>query len=238
MKRPALCFAAVIAIGSLCAQELPKAAIDAIAKLSEFERSELSKARKAVNENTRAVIAYLQSIQAEEAKSGNLDGALALKAQIEILRQKLLDTGAPATSTELVIEPKRPINVPEAAKYFNGSWYQMVTETVTQIQARQKAERMGGHLAWTKSEETHRFLISLAGGRSTWIDGSDEEVEGTWKWSDGTKFTFSAWTSGNPDNYGGDEDHLVLTDQGWNDFSADKPDSNISGFIVQWDITK
>jgi hypothetical protein len=39
-----------------------------------------------------------------------------------------------------------------------------------------------------------------------WIGGSDSAVEGDWVWNDGTPFTYSAWSYGQPDNWEGRED--------------------------------
>ncbi|GLD50606.1 galactose-specific lectin nattectin-like protein [Lates japonicus] len=52
----------------------------------------------------------------------------------------------------------------------------------------------------------------------TWIGGHDAVREGTWMWSDGTKFDYTRWSIGEPNNYG--TEHCIEMNWGgnyWND---------------------
>ena len=132
--------------------------------------------------------------------------------------------------------PRRPISVPANAVYHNGSWFALVVEANkkwTQKKAVDKARHMGGRLAQIKDQGTQDVVAKLAKGISAWIDGSDAEVEGLWKWSDGTEFTFSNWFPGEPNNLRRGEHFLLIREKGlW----IDAPGSHeTAGFIAQWD---
>lgn len=131
-------------------------------------------------------------------------------------------------------EPKRPLKVPEGAVFHQGRWYARILENLSAPKAMEKAEKMGGHLVRIKDQETHELIIKLAEGLKVWIDGSDEEVEGLWKFSNGEKMEYKNWLKGQPDNYRRREDHLIINPDGkWNDYTITS--SEVVGYIVEWE---
>lgn len=132
-------------------------------------------------------------------------------------------------------KPKRPINVPEKAVYHSGSWFHVVLEEMPWKQARQKAEKMGGHLAIVKDAETDAVIVKLADGLLLWLGATDEEVDGLWKWVDGEKLDFKSWGATEP-NGGRQENYLRLGVRGkWIDVDERGGGNGVVGFIVQWD---
>ena len=62
------------------------------------------------------------------------------------------------------------------------------------------------------------FSVSL-NGQSIWIGLNDREIEGDFKWSDGTLSSFRAFMQGEPSS--GLEDCVLFELRGWNDFLCD-----------------
>ncbi|XP_055007211.1 galactose-specific lectin nattectin-like [Boleophthalmus pectinirostris] len=59
------------------------------------------------------------------------------------------------------------------------------------------------------SLEEHNFIVNLiktasGGDTRTWLGGSDAVQEGSWLWSDGTRWDYSRWYPNQPDNAGGE----------------------------------
>ncbi|XP_071393075.1 galactose-specific lectin nattectin-like [Centroberyx affinis] len=64
----------------------------------------------------------------------------------------------------------------------------------------------GANLASIHSLEEHNFLrgviIRVTGSnKRTWIGGFDGMKEGVWQWTDGSKFDYTHWNKGEPNNY-------------------------------------
>ena len=68
-----------------------------------------------------------------------------------------------------------------------------------------------GHLASPSTDSEHNFVNTyVLGGHNfgVWVGGNDIAAEGTWRWSDGSEFKFTAWHSGEPD--GGNAQDCIL----------------------------
>nr|KAG5703771.1 hypothetical protein BaRGS_009569 [Batillaria attramentaria] len=86
-----------------------------------------------------------------------------------------------------------------------------------------ECESLGAKLAEIESSLENDFVKDLAtkAGGPTWLGGTDNAMEGTWKWSSsGNLFTFTDWGQSQPDNNGGIENclHMRRSDNyRWND---------------------
>lgn len=84
-----------------------------------------------------------------------------------------------------------------------------------------------GHLASVTSKEMHEFILEEVEKRKTkvWIGATDQESEGTWKWSDYSPFDFRGWIY-NPDvdeNVNCVELYNTIDGAGWNDLECGTP---------------
>lgn len=80
-------FAAFCGTLAIC-EELSDEVKDVLVKLETFEKAELAKAELAIQKKRGEVINYLQKTLQVETKAGNLDRALAIKTQIDQLREE------------------------------------------------------------------------------------------------------------------------------------------------------
>ena len=124
-----------------------------------------------------------------------------------------------------VIDRTYPV---KAEQVYNGRKYILYDIPIDWRKAKEYCEGQGGHLATVSNRSENDFLkefIAKGDKNSYWLGGTDEEVEGEWKWITGEKFLFTDWYGDNPNNTGGTEHYLEIRknyDNKWNDDSIDK----------------
>lgn len=134
-----------------------------------------------------------------------------------------------------------------------GHYYEFVTNPgITWHNAKAAAENsyfygLQGYLATITSDAENQFVVSKLQGQG-WFGASDEAQEGNWKWvtgpEAGTQFwqgtgsgsavggLYNNWSSGEPNDAGG-EDHVhFLTSGKWNDYAFNN--SSINGYVVEY----
>uniref|UniRef100_A0A8C9XM78 Galactose-specific lectin nattectin-like n=1 Tax=Sander lucioperca TaxID=283035 RepID=A0A8C9XM78_SANLU len=90
---------------------------------------------------------------------------------------------------------------------FGSRCFAFYIQTKTWIDAELFCQTAGGNLASIHSDAEHAFIKAfiqqVAGTQKTsWIGGSDAVKEGTWLWSDGSKFNYQSWGAREPNNLG------------------------------------
>ncbi len=148
---------------------------------------------------------------------------------------------------------------PVAQGTFDNNTYIAVLATngITWTAAEALAVAMGGHLASVTSQAENQFIYSLTtsdsslwmpagtqSGIGPWLGGYKQN--NSWCWSDGTAFSYSNWSWGEPNNYGGIEAYIELYSGDtpmadfWNDAPNDTTGSpyhvgtpNPHGFVVE-----
>ncbi len=157
--------------------------------------------------------AYREALTAA-TKAGDFDKAMALKARIEELEQE--PTAQPL---------KRPR--PKDLVRFQGHSYALVKDAVTWHVAKQRCEEMGGHLVVVNNPNESAFILKLCGDETAWAGASDEEVEGQWKWIDGTSVTM-AFDINNQEGF----DHCMVV---WQHHFADGTAGRRYSYVCEWD---
>jgi flagellin len=122
-----------------------------------------------------------------------------------------------------------------------SSAYEVVAGTYTWTAARSDAVAKGGHLATVGSQQEWIEISATLTGGILWLGATDEEIEGDWKWVDGTPFSFSNWAPGELNNdpsldpiHG--QDYLaILPNSLWDDRYNDQ---NPSGYVLEKEITQ
>nr|WP_321357917.1 MBG domain-containing protein [uncultured Draconibacterium sp.] len=138
-----------------------------------------------------------------------------------------------------------------------GHFYEYVSASLYWASARTAASArsyygLQGYLATITSEEENNFLLSKT-TNGAWFAGSDFLDEGVWIWregpEDGEQFSdadgnsvggsYVNWDTGEPDNVGGDQDHIAMFSQNapsgsqgkWIDRNAT---SNTYSYLVEY----
>lgn len=138
------------------------------------------------------------------------------------------------------------VRVPDDAAAFEGHSYKFFREVMTWRQAKQRCERLGGHLATIGGEAENDFVTVLARsgianpGRldGVWLGATDERQEGEWRWLDGGKLHFANWWPGQPNNKQNAEHYLflLLSDGTWHD-QPDRSKQHVAYFVCEWDAS-
>lgn len=156
------------------------------------------------------------------------------------LRLRTNSTQPDASTPTEAVSPEPPLN----ATAFNGHRYMFFPDVVTWHGAKDRCEKMGGHLVTIGSGEENEFVLNLAKrgierlGRfdGIWLGATDELKEGHWKWVDGSNSSYAKWDPGQPNNKNNDEHYLLL----WlpKGLWCDQPDDSkqhVTYFVCEWD---
>ena len=89
-----------------------------------------------------------------------------------------------------------------------------------------------GHLVTIGSSQENEFVQKFAASEMIWMGMTDIAQEGNFEWVTGEPTTFSNWNAGEPNDWGGIEDHAMMIDTGkWND----SPGSSTYKVVVEYD---
>ena len=116
--------------------------------------------------------------------------------------------------------------------------FEVVRGRFTWSQATADAAKRGGRLAVLSTKELHTQGHALQVGAnavSLWIGATDEKVNGTWRWLDGSLMGFSNWSGSEPNDYFGpaSENYLQMYANGtWNDL-PDNPSWALEGYLLE-----
>jgi hypothetical protein len=104
----------------------------------------------------------------------------------------------------------------------NQHLYLYVKKQKTWHAARDYCATLGGHLVTIQAPSENKFVYDLAVWGNTdfgtWLGGTDEEKEGSWKWVTGEDWRYHSWDRDNdvqtePDNKDAESDYLRF--DGW-----------------------
>lgn len=124
---------------------------------------------------------------------------------------------------------------------YNGNEYILYSGTVDTKYAAEYCKSVGGHLATITSQDENDAITEMLLGYNAafWIDGSDSDSEGVWKFSDGQAMTYFNWQSGEPNNCYDNQDYIRLCSDGsWDDVDyKEAVSAYIMGFICEKEHT-
>lgn len=143
---------------------------------------------------------------------------------------------------------------PEGWSYRAGLCYRPFNKETDEELTWDAAEAFCGTFSGTLTsihdESTNDYVKELVNKTNftddtTWIGLNDLEMEGQYKWSDGTPYDFDAWAGGQPNNWAGcwlgecPQNCVAIEDPmigfgGWNDFECDKEYRYICQTEAEW----
>lgn len=165
--------------GSLAAAELSEKFSKRIESAESTYQQAVAKADNtrfyAVQKANSDRVKALKQVLSDATKAGDFEAATAIKERITEAEQ----TGPRAKPKDVV--------------KFGGHEYALIADRVTWHVAKRMCEEMGGHLAVIDNADENARLLALCREfrAEPWIGGTDELVEGKWRWVDGTRFDLS-----------------------------------------------
>ena len=119
---------------------------------------------------------------------------------------------------------------PEKTLPFGGHRYALITSPATWHLAKRRCEEMGGYLVILNSPEEQAFVLELCRTEKqfVWVGASDEEMEGSWKWVDGSEAQFNSRHVTNSNGH----EHYMAFDLSLNDFND--VGSGRAPYVCEW----
>ncbi|KAB0366865.1 hypothetical protein FD754_011021 [Muntiacus muntjak] len=147
-------------------------------------------------------------------------GLAGLKKDIERLRA---DTNQSLLELRGLLDCTR-VTCPEGWLPFQGKCYYFSPSTKTWDEARTFCQENYSHLVIISNSDEQDFVAKAHGSpRVYWLGLNDINVEGDWRWLDGSPITLSFWDPQEPNNLYNNENCASMNKGGtWNDLSCDK----------------
>lgn len=115
----------------------------------------------------------------------------------------------------------------------NDHWYRLSSDVCGWTEARNRADRLGGHLASISSDPENAFVLGLGIGRA-WIGAFQEPgacEPGCFSWVTGEPWVYDRWMAGQPDGFAGSENYAEIRGNSfWNDLNANWQ----FAYVVEW----
>lgn len=103
----------------------------------------------------------------------------------------------------------------------DGHAYRLWLRASNYSDAASACSAIGAHLVTLSNASERSFVRTIARGSTVWIGLDDRASEGTFRWVNGEPLDEVAWSAGEPNNSGGDEDCTqALPNDQWNDLAC------------------
>ncbi|MCD8091244.1 MAG: dockerin type I domain-containing protein [Clostridiales bacterium] len=126
---------------------------------------------------------------------------------------------------------------------YNGHSYTVFDSASSWSEAESYCESLGGHLATLTSAAENAAVYSIItsqGYQNAYFGLYSSDNNNTWTWVTGEEFSYSNWSSGEPNNESGNEHYGMFywkyTTGAWNDGSfSSSTASGGTSFVCEWD---
>ena len=120
---------------------------------------------------------------------------------------------------------------------FNGHTYRIVKEKTTWLEAKEKCEQAGGHLATITTTEEQMFVELLNYQNTPLWFGLYKNSGNDWEWVIQESVEYTHWASGEPNDYATREfpfENVGVMRPEWNDLHENNK-NEIGGYLCEWD---
>jgi len=171
-----------------------------------------------------------QLTTADVAASKDLTGRSSLGGDWE------LEIATGQIEAQIAIAPQSQNTYSSVLATYNGSQYQLTSQSLSWSAAQTEATSLGGNLVVVNDAAEQDWLVRTFGSNERlWIGLTDANQEGDFQWVDGSSSDYRHWAAGEPNDYqfGGanpeGEDYVLMN---WNSSGQwnDMPDSYVSTF--------
>ncbi|ROI89214.1 CD209 antigen-like protein D [Anabarilius grahami] len=100
---------------------------------------------------------------------------------------------------------------------YQSSLYFISSEEKNWAESRRFCTERGADLIIINNNKENEFVKKISGGAGVWIGLTVSDVEGRWKWVDGSTLTSRFWATGEP-NGSKKENCAVFYSSGWYDY--------------------
>ena len=150
--------------------------------------------------------------------------------ELEINKNLIRQVGSGSLVIELEVDTRKAEGWQEEVVYSTGSRnlvyrgettleYKLYTIKKNWVDAEAYCQSEGGHLASVLNEEEQEQVSILANGHNyVWLGGSDKQMEGVWRWTDGSVWNYTNWWNGFG-NQGDSTNCVAAVGHSWGDYS-------------------
>ncbi|XP_048086157.1 ladderlectin-like [Alosa alosa] len=155
----------------------------------------------------------------------------------------LLSVCAMSSASELIVQSETRTedssalrgSCPKDWELFDQRCFRFISTARTWAEAERFCLLLGGHLASVHSVAEYHFIQGLIvtqthDSTASWIGGSDAQQNGIWFWSDGSRFTFTLWNPGEPNNGNGGEQCLHMN---WGELIVQSKNTTDDSLAIQ-----
>ncbi|XP_023201741.1 ladderlectin-like, partial [Xiphophorus maculatus] len=123
---------------------------------------------------------------------------------------------------------QRSLSCPSGWTLINSRCFQYVQKSMTWARAERNCLSMGANLASVQDLNEYnqiQIIVTAAGhgAKQAWIGGTNAQEVFIWLWSDGSRFDYTHWCSGQNNNDGGNQRCLQINYSGakcWDDLGS------------------
>jgi len=149
-----------------------------------------------------------------------------LEQQIEAVRKSLDE------KVGNVAEPKTKVSVLAACgtKFQGHTYLVIIARGISWKDAKEKCEKMGGHLVYVETAEEMLFTQKLGSQLPLWV-GAAKAKEGDWRWLNKKPVIARFWHSGYPQK-GRGPCTMIMTN---GNLCSVEVEHGVRGFICEWE---